>query len=218
MIVNLFSVFDSFRLSIFSNWFFFFFFLWFIIFFKYINNSSSKVIFKSIINLVYKDLTPLIKKNSFLQRMFNSLFLILLVNNFLGLMVYIFSTTSYLSLTLITSIVLWIRIFIVNLIYNIKNFLSHLVPNGISYFLIPLIVLIETLRNLIRPFILGIRIRANIIAGHLLITLVGELLVGVSSAFLVVRGGIRVLVILETMVSVIQAYIFTILLGLYFSE
>ena len=79
-------------------------------------------------------------------------------------------------------------------------------------------MLIETLRNLIRPFILGIRIRANIIAGHLLITLVSELLVGTRTMFLVVGGGIRLLVILETIVRVIQAYIFTILLGLYFSE
>ena len=76
------------------------------IFFKFINNCSSKVIFKRVINLVYKDLTPLIKKNSFLQRIFNGLFLILLINNFLGLIVYIFSTTSYLSLTLIIRIVL----------------------------------------------------------------------------------------------------------------
>ena len=167
---------------------------------------------------MFKDLTLLIKKNSFLQIIFNGLFIILLINNFLGLIIYIFSTTSHLSLTLVTSLILWVSIFIVNIIYNIKNFLSHLVPNGISYFLIPLIVLIETLRNLVRPLILGIRIRANIIAGHLLITLVRELLAGVGTAFLLVGGGIALLVILETIVSVIQAYIFTILLGLYFSE
>merc|ERR1711862_728797 len=103
----------------------------------------------------------------------------------------------------------WVSIFVVNMVYNIKNFLRHLVPNGISYFLMPLIVLIETLSNLIRPLILGIRIRANIIAGHLLITLVRELLAGAGSTFLVVGGGIALLVILETIVRVIQAYIFT---------
>ena len=146
------------------------------------------------------------------------MFIILLINNFLGLIIYIFSTTSHLRLTLIISFVLWLSIFFTNIIYNIKNFLSHLVPNGISYFLIPLIVLIETLSNLIRPLILGIRIRANIIAGHLLITLVSRLLAGSGSMFLVVSGGISILVILESMVRVIQAYIFTILLGLYFSE
>jgi len=108
--------------------------------------------------------------------------------------------------------------FLVNIIYNVKNFLSHLVPERISYFLIPLIVLIETLRNLIRPFMLGIRIRANIIAGHLLMTLVSEILRSAGRRFIVVSGGMAGLVILERIVRVIQAYIFTILIGLYFSE
>jgi len=92
------------------------------------------------------------------------------------------------------------------------------VPERISYFLMPLMVLIETLRNLIRPFILGIRIRANIIAGHLLMTLVSEMLRSAGSRFVIVSGGMAGLVILERMVRVIQAYIFTILMGLYFSE
>merc|ERR1712237_6555 len=104
-------------------------------------------------------------------------------------------------------------IFLVNLVYNIKNFLRHLVPEEISYALVFLIVLIETLSNFIRPFILGIRLRANIIAGHLLIVLVSTVLSKVCLSL-----GILVLVILETIVSIIQAYIFTILLRLYFSE
>lgn len=133
-------------------------------------------------------------------------------------MIYIFSTTRHLSITLVTRFILWFRIFFVNILYNIKNFLSHLVPNRISYFLIPLIVLIETLSNLIRPLILGIRISANIIAGHLLITLIRELLAGRGFTFFLVGGGLSLLVILESIVSIIQAYIFTILLGLYFSE
>merc|ERR1712002_613795 len=76
-----------------------------------------------------------------------------------------------------------LAIFIVNLIYNIKNFLSHLVPEEISYSLVFLIVLIETLSNFIRPFILGIRLRANIIAGHLLIVLVRTVLSKVCVRF-----------------------------------
>jgi len=94
-----------------------------------------------------------------------------------------------------------------------------LVPEGISYGLAPLIVLIETLRNLIRPFILGVRIRANIIAGHLLMALVAGIIVNVGRlTFIGVSAGISLLIILETIVSIIQAYIFTILIGLYFSE
>jgi len=63
-------------------------------------------ILKKVINLVFRDLKPLIKKNSFLHRVFCGLFLLLLVNNFLGLIIYIFSTTSHLRLTLIIRIIL----------------------------------------------------------------------------------------------------------------
>jgi len=218
MIINLFSVFDSFRISLYRNWLFFFFFIYFLFYPKYLRKSRFKVIIYTVINIVFKDLKPIIIKNNYLQVLFNCLFLILLINNFLGLIIYIFSTTSHLSLTLITRLVFWVSIFIVNIIYNMKNFFIHLVPKDISYFLMPLIILIETLRNLIRPVILGVRIRANIIAGHLLIVLVSQVLINSRIIFLLTGLGIIALVILERIVRIIQAYIFTILLRLYFSE
>lgn len=174
------------------------------------NSVRSKVIFK--------DLKVLIKKNSYLILFFYSLFYILLINNFLGLFLYIFCTTRHLRFVLTLRLWLWLAIFLVNLVYNIKNFLSHLVPEEISYSLVFLIVLIETLSNFIRPFMLGVRLRANIIAGHLLIVLVRTVLSKVCFRFFLVSVGIRVLVILEILVCAIQAYIFTILLSLYFSE
>lgn len=175
--------------------------------------------FRRILGAVFKDLDVLIKKTSFLHLVFRSLFLVLLVSNYLGLMAYIFPTTSHLRLTLSISITLWVRFFFVRIIFNIKGFLRHLVPEGVSYGLAPIIVLIERLSNLIRPLILGVRIRANIIAGHLLIALVSGLL-GVSRAgrFILVFGRRALLVLLERIVRVIQAYIFTILISLYFTE
>lgn len=216
--MNLFSIFDPCNLSLFRNWFFIFFFVFFFIFYKNIKKTNGVFFKKVIINLIYNDLKILIKKNSYLLIFFCGLFYILLINNFLGLIGYIFSTTSHLRFVLTLSLYLWVAIFLVNLVYNIKNFLSHLVPEEISYALVFLIVLIETLRNIIRPFILGIRLRANIIAGHLLIVLVSTVLSKVCVRFVLVSGGILVLVILETIVRIIQAYIFTILLSLYFSE
>merc|ERR1719154_616519 len=49
--------------------------------------------------------------------------------------------------------------------FSIKNCLNHLAPEETSYAFLPLMGIIETLSNLIRPFTLAIRIRANIIAG-----------------------------------------------------
>lgn len=96
---------------------------------------------------------------------------------------------------------------------------AHLVPQRTPVVLIPFIVLIESIRNVIRPVTLSIRLSANIIAGHLLITLLGNLLASSASITLAVMMIVQLaLVRLEIAVSVIQAYVFSILITLYVGE
>jgi len=107
----------------------------------------------------------------------------------------------------------------VRLFYNFKNFIVHLVPEGRSFFLMPLIVLIESLRNIIRPFTLSIRLGANIIAGHLLMVLVNDFCKNLPFEKILFCGAGRLaLSLLERVVIVIQAYVFIILISLYYSE
>ena len=85
--------------------------------------------------------------------------------------------------------------------------------------LIPVIVIIETVRNVIRPGTLSIRLAANIVAGHLLLTLLGSQ--GPAVRGLVIIGLIVSLILLlclELAVACIQAYVFTILRSLYLNE
>jgi F-type H+-transporting ATPase subunit a len=97
--------------------------------------------------------------------------------------------------------------------------LAHLVPQGTPYVLIPFIVIIETIRNIIRPGTLAVRLSANIIAGHLLLTLLGNtgnsLSTFLISLLIVVQ---LLLLILESAVTIIQSYVFTILRTLYSRE
>ena len=81
----------------------------------------------------------------------------------------------------------------------------------------PFIVLIERIRRVIRPLTLAIRLSANIIAGHLLLTLLGNQLAELRMLGLIIPTEI-ILVILEIAVSLIQAYVFSILLTLYIRE
>jgi len=107
----------------------------------------------------------------------------------------------------------------VRLFYNFKNFIIHLVPEGRSFLLIPLIVLIESLRRIIRPFTLSIRLGANIIAGHLLMVLVNDFCKSLPLDKLLFCGaGSLALSLLERVVIIIQAYVFIILISLYYSE
>jgi ATP synthase subunit 6 len=93
------------------------------------------------------------------------------------------------------------------------------VPLGTLAALIPVIVIIETVGSIIRPATLAVRLASNMIAGHLLLALLGGQgslslrgATGLLAVFLVL------LIILERAVAFIQSYVFTILSSLYLNE
>jgi F-type H+-transporting ATPase subunit a len=80
-------------------------------------------------------------------------------------------------------------------------------------------VCIETIRNIIRPGTLAVRLTANIIAGHLLLTLIGN--TGNSLSIILLNVLIFsqiILLILEFAVAIIQSYVFAVLSTLYSRE
>jgi F-type H+-transporting ATPase subunit a len=96
---------------------------------------------------------------------------------------------------------------------------AHLVPQGTLSVLIPFIVCIETISNVIRPGTLAVRLTANIIAGHLLLTLIGNTGNSLSSIILSILLISQVaLLILESAVAIIQSYVFAVLSTLYSRE
>lgn len=83
----------------------------------------------------------------------------------------------------------------------------------------PFMVLIEIVRSIIRPLTLSVRLAANMVAGHLLLNLLGRQ--GPSAPLVVLRALIAALVclcMLELGVSFIQAYVFRVLIALYLNE
>ena len=96
---------------------------------------------------------------------------------------------------------------------------AHLVPQGTPGPLIPFIVLIETIRNVIRPGTLAVRLAANIIAGHLLLTLLGSTGPSLSISLVTLLLISQILLLtLEAAVAVIQSYVFAVLRTLYARE
>lgn len=223
MITNLFSVFDPsttiFNLSF--NWLRTFIGLLIIPYSFWIIPSRFNVLWNNINYTLFKEFKTLLGPNgkngsSFL---FISLFSLILFNNFLGLFPYIFTCTSHLTITLTLALPLWLSFIIYGWLNNTQHIFAHLVPQGTPSVLIPFIVCIETIRNVIRPGTLAVRLTANIIAGHLLLTLIGN--TGNSiSAFLVTFLVIAqiALLLLESAVAVIQSYVFAVLSTLYSRE
>merc|ERR1712147_290589 len=109
------------------------------------------------------------------------------------------------------------------IVFSIKNqynrLFAHLVPRGTPGALMPVIVIIETVSNVIRPGTLSIRLAANMVAGHLLLTLLGSQGPNAQGiVLLVLMGRLILLLCLELAVACIQAYVFTILRSLYLNE
>nr|AIW06345.1 ATP synthase F0 subunit 6 [Teloganodidae sp. MT-2014] len=150
---------------------------------------------------------------------FISLFSVILFNNFLGLFPYIFTSSSHLSFTLTLALPLWLSFMLYGWINHTQHMLAHLVPVGTPPILMPFMVCIETISNVIRPGTLAVRLAANMIAGHLLLTLLGN--TGPNLNILLVNFLILtqlLLLSLESAVAIIQSYVFAVLSTLYSSE
>nr|UOU84919.1 ATP synthase F0 subunit 6 [Microchrysa flavicornis] len=223
MMTNLFSVFDPsssiFNLSL--NWMSTFLGLLFIPSMYWIMPSRYNIIWNNILLTLHKEFKTLLKDSphngsSFI---FISLFSMILFNNFLGLFPYIFTSTSHLTLTLALALPLWISFMIYGWFNHTQHMFAHLVPQGTPAVLMPFMVCIETISNMIRPGTLAVRLAANMIAGHLLLTLLGN--TGPSMSMIMVSllliGQIALLV-LESAVAIIQSYVFAVLSTLYSSE
>nr|WDY17712.1 ATP synthase F0 subunit 6 [Polydesmus sp. GZCS-2019] len=146
------------------------------------------------------------------------LFSFIVINNVFGLVPYVFTGTAHFSVTMSLALPLWVGLMLYGWINQTIYMFVHLVPQGTPGPLLVFMVLIESVSNLIRPLTLSVRLGANMIAGHLLLTLLGgQADGGAVSSFLVV-GGQLVLLVLEVAVAFIQAYVFVTLMTLYFGE
>lgn len=150
---------------------------------------------------------------------FVRLFIFIIFRNFLGLIPYVFTASSHLRYTLSLGLPLWLGYIIIRLVNQFDQNMAHLVPEGTPAGLIPLIVIIERVRLIIRPFTLAVRLAANMVAGHLLLVLLGSQGAGLRSGpLLILIVGLTLLLSLECAVACIQSYVFIILRSLYLAE
>ena len=181
----------------------------FIIIYILYNAKNYKAVSYLIINQYSKNYYPIITYLVFI-------FYIILNANLVGLIPIRFSITSLGVLTLGRRFVFWLvrlcYIFLVSFKSNLAHFLPIRSPIGLSVIL----VWIEIASLGIRPLALGIRLIANITAGHLLLHLFS--LRSIGSLRLVIGVLFFFIVLLELRVAVIQAYVFSLLLSLYINE
>nr|YP_009255991.1 ATP synthase F0 subunit 6 [Solenocera crassicornis]YP_010580171.1 ATP synthase F0 subunit 6 [Solenocera melantho]ANF05075.1 ATP synthase F0 subunit 6 [Solenocera crassicornis]AXJ93127.1 ATP synthase F0 subunit 6 [Solenocera crassicornis]UZS90555.1 ATP synthase F0 subunit 6 [Solenocera melantho] len=222
MMTNLFSVFDP-TSSIFSislNWLSTFLGILFIPMLYWAMPSRWSLFWSKITSTLHIEFKTLLGSSHLGSTiMFISLFSLIVFNNFLGLLPYIFTSTSHMIMTLTLALPFWLAFMMFGWLNHTQHMFAHLVPQGTPGALMPFMVLIETISNIIRPGTLAVRLAANMIAGHLLLTLLGSTGPSLSStliSFLIMSQ--ILLLMLEAAVAIIQSYVFAVLSTLYASE
>nr|ARH55000.1 ATP synthase F0 subunit 6 [Dorytomus tortrix] len=222
MMANLFSSFDPTTFKFLSlNWLSSMIFFFIVPPMYWLIPSRMNMLWILVLMGLHKEFKNLIKSKSHKGStiLFASLFTFIVLNNFLGLFPYIFTSTSHMSFTLALSLPFWFSFMLYGWFKNTTHMFAHLVPQGAPSVLLPFLVIIESISNVIRPGTLAVRLTANMIAGHLLVTLMGNSGSSLSLMLLnILIAAQMLLLILESAVAIIQSYVFSILATLYSSE
>ncbi|AWU78540.1 ATP synthase subunit 6 (mitochondrion) [Pichia kudriavzevii] len=154
-----------------------------------------------------------------------TLFMFMLMGNLMGMMPYNFAMATSMVFIISMSLSLWMGLTMLGLYLHNVVFFSLFVPVGTPLALVPLLVLIELLSYSARAISLGLRLAANTLSGHLLMSMLGNLVktfMGISKMTFIIGllpiAGIFAIVILEFAISCMQAYVFAILTSSYLKD
>lgn len=181
-----------------------------------------EMIYEFVINLVDEQIGPAGKK--YFAFIF-TIFTFILFTNLIGMIPYSFTATSHLIVTFSMSFSLFLGITIIGFQTHGIHFFSFLLPKGAPLALAPLLVLLELVSYCFRGVSLGVRLFANMMAGHTLVKILSGFawtMLG-AGGLLTLASIIPFMVVfaltgLELAVAFLQAYVFTILTCIYFHD
>ena len=184
--------------------------------------GAIAVLFLFVVSLVSEQVGE--KGKQYFPMLF-TLFTFLLCSNLIGMIPYSFTTTSHFVVTFGLSVSVFIAVTIIGFQIHGLHFFSFLLPPGAPLILSPFLVVIELVSYVFRAISLGVRLFANMMAGHTLVkilsgfawsmlSLSGVLKLAASIPFVVVFA----LMFLEVGVACLQAYVFTILTCIYLND
>ncbi|MCJ7871806.1 F0F1 ATP synthase subunit A [Marinovum sp. 2_MG-2023] len=146
-----------------------------------------------------------------------TLFMFIVMSNFLGLIPLSFTTTSHFAVTIVLALLVFVTVTVVGFVKHGTKFLGLFWVSSAPLALRPVLAVIEVISYFVRPVSHSIRLAGNLMAGHAVIK------VFAGFAALAVVSPVSVLAItamygLEILVSFIQAYVFTILTCVYLKD
>jgi ATP synthase subunit 6 len=184
--------------------------------------AASEMLYEFVNSLVQEQLGP--EGHKYVAIVFTT-WLYILTANMLGLIPFSFATTAQLVVAFGLSFSLFIGVTMIGVIKHGLHFLSFFLPSGAPIGLAPLLVVIELISYVFRPISLGVRLFANITAGHSLLAIIAGFAwsIGTCGSLFAIVSLIPVVVIvaiygLELAVAFLQAYVFGVLLCIYLKD
>ena len=184
---------------------------------------SQESLYATVHSIVVSQINP--TKGQIYFPFIYTLFVFILVNNLVGLVPYSFASTSHFILTFSISFTVVLGATFLGFQRHGLKFLSLFVPSGCPLALLPLLVLIEFVSYLSRNVSLGLRLAANILSGHMLLSILSGFTYNIMTngfiffflgliplAFIIAFSG------LELAIAFIQAQVFVILTCSYIKD
>ena len=148
-----------------------------------------------------------------------TVFMFVLFSNLFGMLPYSFTVTSHFAVTLVLAMLFFLVITIIGFMRHGLHFLSLFLPAGAPKALAPLLIFLELVSYLVRPFTLSLRLFLNMMAGHVILKVFAGFSVMVGAYFGIFPALFNVLFVgFEFFVAGLQAYIFTILICIYLND
>lgn len=154
-----------------------------------------------------------------------TIFVLVLVGNLLGLIPYSFTFTSHIIVTAALSFFVFGAVVVISIMRQGLHFFAHFAPPGAPWFVYPLLVPVEIVSYIARPITHGLRLFANMMAGHIMLKVFAGFSVGLASlgALGFAAGIIPMLVnsgllAFELLIALLQAYVFSILACIYLKD
>ena len=133
--------------------------------------------------------------------------------NLLGM--FLFSPTSHISVTIPMGMIVFMTCLLASFRLHKHHFFSMFVPSGLPLVMRPLMLVIELFSYLSRPFSLGMRLSANIIAGHVMLAVIASFAAMMGIFGVIPLAFVVLIAIFECAIGVFQAYIFVVLSSTY---
>lgn len=147
-----------------------------------------------------------------------SLFMFVLFGNLLGLVPYSFTYTSHIIVNFGLAATVFVGVTIIGFMRHGTHYLRMFFPHGAPILTAPILIPIELISYLSRPFSLAVRLFANMTVGHIMLKVMGGFVVALGVLGILPFAFLSAITVLEFGIALLQAYVFTILCCIYLND